>query len=952
MINAVDLWCMIILRLCFKILLIISALSVKAQLIINEVSQGASGAKEYVEFVVAGTPDCVASCVDLRGWIIDDNNGWYGMGTNTGIAPGCIRFSNATQWACVKIGAIILVYNDNDVNPLIPPDDPTDANGDCIFILPVSSGLFERNTTQPSSSTSPSYNGLTFTPGGTWSVIGMRNAGDAIHTVAPSNLNNAFHSVGWGDNSGTHIYFSGSAAGRVYYFGNSVNNDPFNQNNWIDTDAGTPAETPGAPNNAANTTWIQSMSNNCQPFTGITAEITGNTEICAGEGTTLSVISSGNTYLWSNGATTQSIEVILIANAQYSVTVTQGSCVASDTVAVTVNQFPAANAGNNVSICLGDSVLLTATGGSTYLWSNGANTSNTMVAPIVSTTYSVTVSDNGCEATDNVTVTVNALPNVSAGNDVSICLGDDVTLTATGAVQYSWSNGESTASITVSPSTTTDYVVTGFNAANCSASDTITIIVGTVLQAQVSGNTTICEGDSTTLTVTGGSIFLWNTGATTASIKVSPSESTTYSVTATGNSGCADTIDVALIVHPKPQLINWQNFIAVCIGQSVAFNLNENYTYQWSNGLTASAWNFSPQSDTSLQVIFTNTFGCSNEESVIISVNTSPFQISATSEPQQLCPSLRDLTIVITDFPQENYTYNLYQNNVLIAQNDSGKFFGLQGLYTIEVVNESGCMISEDILLLFQGEPFSALDITHPSCFGFADGSIFIFGCCGIGFSLDGENFGANLFENLPAGNYNVYAKDYCNNDSVFVYNNITLTQPAPATINAPDEIIYVIGTTKGFNIEVTPSDYYIVSIEPSTGLNCNDCSNPIISGVEEDITYIITTTNGSCTIYDTIRVRAIEEERIIFPTAFTPDGDGLNDFFKPSIGGQVSSYEMKIFNRWGELIFQTPNTATGWDGYYKGKLQPTGTFAWYCRYRTFPDNLERIKSGQVTLLR
>src|SRR5690606_15043466 len=112
------------------------------------------------------------------------------------------------------------------------------------------------------------------------------------------------------------------------------------------------------------------------------------------------------------------------------------------------------------------------------------------------------------------------------------------------------------------------------------------------------------------------------------------------------------------------------------------------------------------------------------------------------------------------------------------------------------------------------------------------------------------------------------------------------------------------------------------------------------------------TTTNGTCTIYDTIRVTAIEEERIIFPTAFTPDGDGLNDFFKPSIGGQVSSYEMKIFNRWGELIFHTENTASGWDGYYKGKLQPTGTFAWYCRYRTFPDNLEKIKSGSVTLLR
>ena len=106
-----------------------------AQVAINEFSNGTTGAEEYVELVVTGTPACGA-CTDISGWIVDDNNGYFEPGHGSGIASGHMRFANVPQWQCINIGSIILIYNNDDKNPLIPADDPTDADSNCVYILP------------------------------------------------------------------------------------------------------------------------------------------------------------------------------------------------------------------------------------------------------------------------------------------------------------------------------------------------------------------------------------------------------------------------------------------------------------------------------------------------------------------------------------------------------------------------------------------------------------------------------------------------------------------------------------------------------------------------------------------------------------------------------------------------------------------------------------------------
>ncbi|HNU58814.1 MAG TPA: Ig-like domain-containing protein, partial [Aquaticitalea sp.] len=143
--------------------------------------------------------------------------------------------------------------------------------------------------------------------------------------------------------------------------------------------------------------------------------------ICQGQSATLTA-TGGVTYLWSTGETTATITVSPTQTTTYTVTVfdASGNNSDSDDVTVIVNPLPVADAGDDVSICLGESTTLTANGGTSYLWNTGATTASITVSPNSTTIYSVQVTQNGCSSNDNVTVTVNNPPTVNAGNDVTI----------------------------------------------------------------------------------------------------------------------------------------------------------------------------------------------------------------------------------------------------------------------------------------------------------------------------------------------------------------------------------------------------------------------------------------------------------------------------------------------------------------------------------------------------
>jgi len=253
---------------------------------------------------------------------------------------------------------------------------------------------------------------------------------------------------------------------------------------------------------------------------------------------------------------------------------------------------------NDTTICEGDEAVLyiNANTGSTYLWNNGATSQQVIVNPTSETQFSVTVT-NGCgNANDSVTVFVNPHPNAFAGADTSICMGDSISITATGGISYLWNNGNNTSSFVVCPSTPSYFVVTVTDANSCSFTDDISISFSPNPQIVFSGDSTICAGFPTILTASGGINYLWNTGDTTASIIVSPINNELFYVTVTGSNHCKGNSDVLISVSNTNQVSITSDFSpenTIAEGQIITFTANPNnydsYNFYIDNELRQSS---------------------------------------------------------------------------------------------------------------------------------------------------------------------------------------------------------------------------------------------------------------------------------------------------------------------------------------------------------------------------
>jgi gliding motility-associated-like protein len=370
---------------------------------------------------------------------------------------------------------------------------------------------------------------------------------------------------------------------------------------------------------------------------------------CSGSPVTLSA-SGGESYSWSpatglSAPNSASTTATPSTTSVFTVTVTDANnCQATDDVTVTVSPLPNVNAGTDVTICAGQTTQLVGSGAVSYVWSPATGLSNAGIANpvfsgLTSSNFLLTGTDaNGCINTAAVMVNVNSLPNVNAGADQSICIGDAATLGASGAVSYVWSPATGLDDATIAAPTYLGLVdavltVTGTDANGCVNTDQISVTVHPLPNVNAGNDAGFCLGTSIQLGASGASTYQWSPAADLNNPNVgnpvySGSADVTLTVTGTDANGCANSDDVILSVIPLP-VVNAGADASLCAGQTLQLNATGAQTYQWSpaTGLS-NASVASPVLTASVTTVFTvagtDANGCTNTDDVEVTVFALP----------------------------------------------------------------------------------------------------------------------------------------------------------------------------------------------------------------------------------------------------------------------------------------------------------------------------------------
>ncbi|MDD5571140.1 MAG: hypothetical protein PHD97_08285, partial [Bacteroidales bacterium] len=400
----------------------------------------------------------------------------------------------------------------------------------------------------------------------------------------------------------------------------------FNGNNLdICWSCGSPPCIPPGIKNGTITYCVNNLTpspptNLCSPYICPALSTMGNT-ICSGSNASISA-GGADTYTWSTGQTGSVIVVTPGTSTTYTVTGTHNinGCTNSASAAVTVNTSPTVSANGN-TICYGGSATITASGANTYSWSNSMAGSVITVNPTITTTYIVTgTAGNGCTNTATAVLNVNNLPSIMASGN-TICTGAITNINASGANSFTWNTGQTGNSVTVNPTQTTTYIVTGTDGNGCRNTAQTAVIVNVLPNVTASGNT-ICIGAITSINASGANNYSWNNSETGSTVTVNPTQTTTYVVTGTDGNTCTNTALAVVNVNPLPIVTASGN--TICIGAITNINASGANNYSWDTGQTGNSVTVNPTQTTTYIVTGTDGNTCTNTALAVVNVNPLP----------------------------------------------------------------------------------------------------------------------------------------------------------------------------------------------------------------------------------------------------------------------------------------------------------------------------------------
>jgi len=714
---------------------------------------------------------------------------------------------------------------------------------------------------------------------------------------------------------------------------------------------------------------------------------------CFGEndGSATAVPSGGTgtyTYLWSDPLVQILPTATLLEAGPVSVTVTDGNgCqITGSTLVTQPLPLELTTTTTNV-LCFGGSTgsgQVIATGGTTpyqYEWNDPAGSTTPAIQNLPAGTYEVEVTDaHGCQNTASITITqpASALTATAVQTDVG-CFGENggqAQVTASGGTggpnyTYLWSNNAVTAAISGLSPQSYSVVVTDVN--GCQANASVTIDEYDPMFITVIFSPVTCfgsaDGELAVTDIEGGSqsgivTYHWSSDPGWNDDVISGlSGDQTYGVTVTDDEGCSASQSIFL-EEPQAVTVVMGSQGTSCFGAqdgsatvvSVA-NATAPVSYQWdpnANGQTT------PTAVGLLAgiytVVVTDTQGCTATGQIEVgqpSAITVGFDISSND-----CFGFREgAASANVNGGVEPYEYNWSVGG------GASVIDGLPaGWYFLTVTDANGCKLLDSLEITQPDAITTEVTVTDVSCFGDRDGRIHAVTQGGTGpylYSLDDIAYtGSSTLVGLVAGDYTLYIRD---SKGCLWFEDLVVAQPPAMEVLIPQapEVVIALGDSIALSASVLNNQgpAAITWSAPYDGtLSCTECPETV-SNTDNTITYTafaVDTVGCEASLQVIVRV---EKERIVLvPTAFSPNGDGNND--RLLVHGQEGTVVtvFRIFDRWGELVFETSNfpindTQAGWDGSYKGKDMNPGAFLWYVEVR-YIDGLEQAFKGTTTLVR
>jgi len=640
---------------------------------------------------------------------------------------------------------------------------------------------------------------------------------------------------------------------------------------------------------------------------------------------------------------------------------------------------------DTLQICHGDTTTLNPSlhhpdSVTSVTWSPATGLSSTSVlTPILtggttSQMYYVSVSEHGCTLTDSVYVHILPSPAVSLGPDLSLCVGQTVTLsspTTSGSVTYVWNTGSSASSISVNSGGSYWLLVT--NTAGCSAADTVNVTYTTSPALVHLGNdTAICVGTSITLSpsIPAGYSPVWSTGSTASAITVGPG---TYWISIT-NGYCVshDTINIYSLPDPVVYL---GPDTTLCSGYVLGSLISEppGASYHWSTGSTASSITPTVSGTYWLQVSY---MGCVASDTVHVSlVASAPVHLGndtalgagqsltlSSPEPpgyhyawstgsaapsitvstsgtywligyDSICSSVDTIVVTVNPIPlvslgndtslcqgqsltlHSSGAYTAPQYSWSTGANSAQISATTSGQYIL-TVTDLGCVGQDTINISFIPLPVVSLGTTAAVC----NGVPLVLSSPQPAGAAYLWNTGSTASA-ITVAQSGVYSLQVTLN-GCSASGSVTVTANTTPSVNLGPDTTVCNGFVMHITLPVQTANYLWSTEATGTSIDITSAG-----------TYWATVSNECGTATDTLTV-GYNFCDIWVPTAFTPNNDGYNDLFRPvgTLDG-YSNYQIIITNRWGQVVFTDKDISKGWDGTFNGVPQEIGTYFYYITY-------------------